>query len=92
MKMKIAAVAATTLLAASSFAQTRSLAAPSSSRVDAALTANAVKGPQEVAVVPALAVAFVAGALAAEVLHHHFQDQQRPQFAPTTSPDVLFDN
>ncbi len=89
MKMKIAAVVTTSLIAASSFAQTGSLASASAARVDETVTTSSLTSENEVAAVPLLA-AFALGMLAAEVAHHHFVEQT-PVYGVTGSADVLFD-
>lgn len=65
----VATALGASLLAASSYAQTPALGASPAQPVDVSLTES--MAPSEVAVVPALAAAFLAGALVAEVVHHH---------------------
>jgi hypothetical protein len=87
MKMKIAAVLASSLLAVSSFAQTSSLNAAT---VDVEEALAEVSTEHEVAVLPLVAAVAVAVAVT-EVLHHHYESPPIAFSVNNDTVDALFD-
>jgi hypothetical protein len=89
-----AALLASSMMAASSFAQSETLSEAVAPSVDEVMLSQA-KSSDEVAIFPliaAVAAGAVVGGYVAELIHHHFTTEPgEPMAVPSESVDALFD-